>query len=166
LVARATLQRRKPAVADKVFLNLSQTSGIGIIVTVGTFIQRVRRLETDGPDEQEALAILRSRGLTDEVLGHAETLLKRLGEVDLKTETVRDPEAEYARRKEAENSMWSWYREWSTIARKAINDGNLLRGLGLGASGGDSASEEGPGRNGTPAALPMAQNQKALTAVE
>jgi hypothetical protein len=144
-IARVTLRRRKPAVADRVFLNLSQTSGIGVILTVGAFIRRVRQLETDGPDGQEALAILRSRGLTDDVLARAETLLKSLCDVEQDAAMVRDPQADAARRKQAEDGMWSWYREWSTIARKAVDDGNSLRALGLGTAGATPAGGDGAG---------------------
>ena len=39
-VAEATLRRRKPEIADKVFLNLAQTSGIEVAVSVSTQHER------------------------------------------------------------------------------------------------------------------------------
>jgi hypothetical protein len=44
---------------------------------VSTFIQRNRTLEKDDTASQEALAMLRGRGLTEEVLKHAEAMLKQ-----------------------------------------------------------------------------------------
>ena len=38
--------------------------------------------------------------------------------------------------------MWSWYLEWSTIARTAIKDGSLLRYLGFGRRRGSVAVVE------------------------
>jgi hypothetical protein len=166
-VAAATLRRRKPAMAEKVFRNLSQTSGVAVTVSVSTFIQRVRQLETDGPDGQEALAILRVRGLTDDVLEHADTLLKSFGDVKLMlTDIVPDPEEESERLKQAQHALWAWYLEWSTITRNSVKDRNLLRGLGFGTTGGDTSSEEEPGRNGTPAELPAVPVRKAITSAE
>jgi antitoxin component HigA of HigAB toxin-antitoxin module len=150
-IAQATLRRRKPAVADQLFLNLAQTSGVGVIITVSTFVRRVRQLETDGPDGQEALALLRARGLTDDVLADAEALLKRFGDLKLNAVVIPEPEAAVARREQAEKALWSWYREWSTIARNAVTDGNLLRGLGFGTTGGDPGAEEEPDAEDTPA---------------
>ena len=40
-------------------------------------------------------------------------------------------EDERKARKAAEEAMWAWYLEWSTIARHAISDRNLLRALGF-----------------------------------
>jgi hypothetical protein len=131
-VAQATLRRRKPAAADELFLNLSQTSDVGVVITVSTFTQRVRQLGAGGPDGQETLALLSARGLSDEVLAHAEALLERLGDVDPDAAAaVHERETAAARREQADEALWSWYREWSTIARSAVHDRNLLRGLGF-----------------------------------
>jgi hypothetical protein len=131
-VAEATLRRRKPEVADKVFLNLTQTSGVEVAVSVSTFVQRLRQLEKDGGAAgPEALAILKTRGLTDDVLKEAELLLKKFGNVSFAPPTTLDPEEEQALRLKAEDELWAWYLEWSTIARNTITNGNLLRQLGF-----------------------------------
>jgi hypothetical protein len=161
-IAQATLRRRKPAVADELFLNLSQTTGVGVIITVSTFIQRVRRLETDGPDGQEAVALLRARGLTDDVLADADALLKRFRNLKLDAAVVPEPEAVVARREQAEKALWSWYREWSTIARNAVHDGNLLRALGFGTTGGDTGGEDEPGGDDTPPDQRRAQRREKV----
>lgn len=146
-VAEATLRRRKPEVADKVFLNLAQTSGIEVAVSVSTFVQRLHQLEKDGgaagPD---ALALLKTRGLTEDVLKQAELLLKKFGSVSFTPPATLDPEEAQAMRQKAEDELWAWYTEWSTIARNAIHNGTLLRMLGY-LSGGkpsDEAPEDEP----------------------
>ena len=57
-------------------------------------------------------------------------------------------------RQKAEDELWAWYTEWSTIARNAIHNGTLLRMLGY-LSGGKPSDEApvpttGPARNRTP----------------
>jgi hypothetical protein len=39
--------------------------------------------------------------------------------------------------------MWSWYLEWSTLARVAISDRRLLRSLGFRRSARADGGEEG-----------------------
>lgn len=43
---------------------------------------------------------------------------------------------------EAEEKLWAWYLEWSTIARTAITDRRLLKMLGFLRSSGAKAEEE------------------------
>jgi hypothetical protein len=142
-VAEATLRRRKPEVADKVFLNLAQTSGVEVAVSVSTFVQRLRQLEKDGgAAAPEALALLKTRGLTDDVLKEADLLLKKFGNVTFAPPASLDPEQELAIRQKAEDELWGWYMEWSTIAQNAISNGRLLQMLGYGNGG--KASKDAP----------------------
>jgi hypothetical protein len=129
-VAEAALRHRHPAVADKVFLNLGQASGLAVVITVSTFVQRLRALEQEAT-ASEALALLRKRGLTEQVLGHAETLLDGLGDVAPSSLIADAYAAELARREPAEAALWAWYLEWAKIARNTIHDRNLLRVLGV-----------------------------------
>ena len=155
-VAEATLRRRKPEIADKVFLNLAQTSGIEVAVSVSTFVQRLRLLEKDVSGGPEALALLKTRGLTEDVLKHAELLLKRFGNVTFSPPKASDPAAAQAMREKAEDELWAWYMEWSTIARNAIHNGNLLRTLGFLSSPGKPAEEPADDEPSPSAAPPPA----------
>jgi Sec-independent protein translocase protein TatA len=140
-IAYATLRRHYPAVCDEVFLNLTQTEGLDVAVSVGTLVRRVRQAQqSDSEDERAAVALLATRGLDETTLGKAEDLLGRLR---------TDPEAAVPEptndRKAAEEAMWAWYLEWSAIARQIIQDRNLLRSLGFlrrAAGGSDEDLEE------------------------
>src|SRR5262245_46248741 len=66
-IADATLARHYPAVHHKLFLNLSQTEGPGVIVTVRTFLERFESLGSTaeyGPDSKAAKRLLEKRGFT------------------------------------------------------------------------------------------------------
>ena len=132
-IADATLAHNHPEVYRRVFRNLAQTVGTEVIVSVGTFVGRLKELEKGDEQARAARRLLDKRGLTAQVIQQAEGLLKQLrtvqtaGEVDI--EERRQAQAE------AEGAMWAWYLEWSTIARTAISDGRLLRSLGFGRNG-------------------------------
>ena len=149
-VAEATLRRRQPEIAEKVFLNLAQTSGVAVTVSVSTFVQRLRQLEKEGTGGQEALTILRTRGLTDDVLKEAEALMKKFGSVKFSPPTALDPEVELVERQKAEDALWAWYIEWSTIARNAIHNGNVLRALGFLSAPGAKPDDEPAGEDEPP----------------
>jgi hypothetical protein len=146
-ICRAVLERHHPPIAERVFLNLRQTSGLEVSVSMSTFVARVRELEaSERQAESEARALLERRGLTEAVMGQAESLLRQL-EVKPIAPTVSGPSAEDVAA--AERAMWGWYMEWSVVARKAIHDRRLLRSLGfLTASGtvvpDDEPTEEDP----------------------
>ncbi len=66
-IAQAFLAARFPEIHDVVFLNLAQTEGPAVIISVGTFIARLatRRETTAG---KAALKLLAKRGITDAVI--------------------------------------------------------------------------------------------------
>jgi hypothetical protein len=125
-IVSAALSRHYPEVGEAMFLNLTQTMGVDVAVSVGTLARRIRETQANGGEvEQEAMALLARRGLTEEVLSQAEALLGQL-------RTEPDPEFEEPiDRSAAEEAMWAWYLEWSTIARQIITDRNQLRSLGF-----------------------------------
>lgn len=127
VIAEAVLRRHHPAVADRVFLNLSRTSGAGVMVSVGVFLDRVAALATGSAEEKAAHALLSTRGLSPAVVGDAQKLIAALTTLRNPAAPVMDP----AVRAAAEDEMWRWYLEWSSIARTVIRDGNLLRSLGF-----------------------------------
>jgi len=129
-IVSASLSRRFPKVAERVFLNLSQTEGPGVVLSVGTFIERIDEVaKATDEDSRQAMALLTRRGLTEQVLSQAKTLLvavkQTVGVVPLDPATQRE---EYAR---AEQALWDWYLEWSQIARSTITERQLLRSLGF-----------------------------------
>lgn len=142
-VADATLNRHFPEVHKRVFLNLSQTEGPAVIVSVGALLDRITALEGGGTEDREARQLLVRRGLTDTVLEEARLLLDTIGKTELNT-AVPDLEADRADMVAARGAMWSWYLEWSRIARGVIRDGNLLRELGFKSVGqeADDAEQE------------------------
>jgi hypothetical protein len=157
-VADATLSRHYPEVHAKLFLNLSQTEGAAVVISVGTFIDRLEQMNKAdggyGPDGKDARKLLERRGLTRDVAAEAKALLEKVTTIEKRPEPP-DLEAQRAEVTAAEDKMWAWYLEWGTIARAAIKDRGLLRQLGfLAPSRGRTSEEEGstvaaPGATGS-----------------
>jgi hypothetical protein len=139
-VADATLARHYAALHRQVFLNLSQTSGVEVAVSVHTCVTRLRALEKTG-EGQAALALLAQRGLTEAVLVEAEQLLTAFGSLP-EVEAEPSPEQAEAALRAAEDAMWAWYLEWSRIARSVITDRRQLRALGFLTSSGATVAED------------------------
>jgi hypothetical protein len=149
-VASATLKRRAPEVHAWVFRNLSQTEGEAVVVSVGTFLERLEALTKKkseggyGPGGKEAKKLLETRGLTKEAVGEAKALLERLGAIVTPSPPSpgdKKAKAQEAKFAEAEAALWAYYLEWSEIIRTAIKDRKLLRQLGfLRPTGGSSAT--------------------------
>ena len=126
-IARATLERRFPEAAEQLFAQLRQTSGHqGVILTVSIFLDRLEALL--GADAGAA-QVLAERGLVQGALAEAKALLAILTSVG-SAAGAGDP-AQRARADEAEQALWGWYREWSTVARTAIREPRRLRKRGL-----------------------------------
>jgi hypothetical protein len=141
-ITLGTLQRRHPAVAQRVFLNLRQTSGVEVSVSVTTFVKRVRDLERSKvAEDRNAFALLQRRGLTEAVIGQMEQLLAQLEEAPEPAPLVKPDSVDIAA---SEQQMWGWYLEWSVIARQAIHDKRLLRALGFLAANGSVVSDDTP----------------------
>lgn len=133
-IAQAALERRFPAVAARFFLNLVQTEGPEVAISVRTFVDRYEELAAGnakyGAEAKKAHELLLSRGLTPEVVNEAKALLGKLQQVAGPSETV-SAEAQQAELEQAEAAMWGWYLEWSKIARVAIKQRPLLKQLGF-----------------------------------
>ncbi|HEU4407996.1 MAG TPA: hypothetical protein VFS43_22230 [Polyangiaceae bacterium] len=141
-IASATLARHAPEVHAWLFRNLSQTQGLQVVVSVGTFVRRfalLARPESEGgmgEKGEAARRLLARRGLTPQAVEGAEALLRELGTVATEAPGEGPSKEERdAASAEAEAAMWAWYQEWSTIARMAIADRSLLRLLGIGRPG-------------------------------
>lgn len=128
-VARATLRRHHPEVGDWLFDDLDRTESLDVALSVGTFLDRLARLEKlDLPGAGAALILLARRGLTDGVVAEARSLL---GQLPKGRESPVARGVTPGERRAAEEALWSWYLEWSQIARVAIHDPRLLARLGL-----------------------------------
>lgn len=131
-VARATLAARYPEIGQVLFLNLSQYTGVEVVVSVSIFLERLEQMakgEGDfGEKGPEARALLAQRGLTDGKVQEAQAQLDAIGTLS-ETPVHEGPSVEEQRA--AEDHLWAWYLEWSAIARVAIKDGRLLRSLGF-----------------------------------
>jgi len=141
-IAKLVLERHFPKAGQYLFRELLQTSGTDLVVSVGTFVDRYRRLESGkspvGAAGEQAVRLLAKRGLTQEVLADVEATLAEVVQ-------PREPlgaTTSAAARERSEQAMWSWYLEWSGIARVAITDRNLLRVLGFLKSKGAKAEQE------------------------
>lgn len=136
-IAAATLKRRAPKAHDWVFRNLSQTEGVAVLVSVGTFVERWHLLDKAekegglGAAGKEAKKILEQRGLGKDTIAEANALLKKLGKVEGPLPDLDTIAAEGASFDEAEAALWAWYLEWSKIARTTITQRSLLRQLGF-----------------------------------
>ena len=123
--------RDRGELSELFFLNLSQTTGPGVAVTVAAFLDRLADLEKNdgsfGENGPAARELLAQRGLTPDKVKAAQVRVDQLGSfvADTPQDTsVEDPKA-------AEDKLWAWYLEWSGIARVAVRDGRLLRTLGF-----------------------------------
>ena len=133
-VARAALRRHHPTIAAEVFLNLAQTEGPSVVLSVSTFLDRLVALADArggyGKKGVAARRLLESRGLTKKVLGDARDLLEKLQPMAPAGE-IPDVATVGEQTKAAEDALWSWYLEWSAIARVAVKSRPLLRELGF-----------------------------------
>ena len=145
-IAQAALDRRFPAVSARFFLNLTQTEGPEVAITVRTFVDRYDELAAGadkfGAEGLKAQELLAQRGVTAAVVAEAKEMLTRLTHVAEPAESISVEEQEAAL-EAAEDAMWAWYIEWSKIARIAVKQRPLLRQLGFLAvkRGGDEEDE-------------------------
>lgn len=148
VIASATMQRRAPKVHDALFRNLSQTEGVEVIVSVGTFLERWDNLDKPtkdgglGNEGKEAKKLLATRGLTNAVIDEAKTLVQKLRHMDGPLPDLAKMAAEEASFEKAEQELWAWYLEWSTIARNAIKQRSLLKKMGFLRDDGREVEEE------------------------
>lgn len=129
----AVLKNQHPEAYELVFRNIRQTEGVTLIVTIGALLDRLELLAKSrdegglGAEGQEARALLRKRGFTDEVMAEARAILRSVGQIQPGPD-LEDYELE---REAGERELWSWYLMWSSIARHVISDRRLLRTLGF-----------------------------------
>lgn len=134
-IVDATQRHNFPDIHARVFLKLRQTEGVEVVLSVSTLLDRLDEVvapvrEGGMSDGRAAVTLLEGRGLTEEVVAAARALLGEIGSLEPDDDTA-DAELEAQEREAAERRLWSWYLEWSPIARAAIRDRRLLRMLGF-----------------------------------
>jgi hypothetical protein len=155
-IADVVLATNVPEAHAMVFKNLAQTDGREVIVSVGTFLERLEALPKSreegglGTAGRNARDLLTKRGLDHNAVAEARALLDKVGKIepnDVDTSGVPSEREEML-----ERDLWNWYLEWSGIARIAISDRRLLCTLGFLRSSGGSADEpEAPDEPDEPA---------------
>jgi hypothetical protein len=129
-IIKYVLTRHSQEIADWTLLNLAQTTGIDLIVSLSTLFSRVGALADGtspfGKQGVEAFHTLQARGLTDEVLAHIKQLLSSVTQFN-----SNQPGFDEAAQEQAVDKLWAWYLEWSGIARTVIKNRTVLRRLGF-----------------------------------
>ena len=133
-ITSATLLANFPAIHARVFLNLVQTEGPALVPSITTLLNRIDALESPDAtqEDKDARALLTERGLTADRIKEARTLLQRLTTLaPLPPTTEEEDAAADAEEQAAEDAMWTFYKEWSVIARAAIKSRAHLKTLGF-----------------------------------
>jgi len=140
-VSRSSLARRFPVIAAHFFANLAQADGKRTTFGLITFLDRLRALAAGeapfGAEGPQARALLRERGLTDEVEQEGQALIDQLTTAAININSDHRTELEAA-----EAVLWNWYTDWSGIARAVIKSKGQLRALGFRKARPSSEEEE------------------------
>lgn len=153
-VVQATLEANFPAVFRRIFANYQRPSGPALIFVMREIHGRIAALATSTvPEDQHAWALLQERGVTGDVLAEIAAKLDEAlapPAADSAPAVVADPEALAV----AEARMWSFYLEWSRIARATITDRRHLRMLGFLRPKRSAADDDEAGPEPEPPLLP------------
>jgi hypothetical protein len=129
-VANAALTRSFPEIQKELFLNLNKESGISVIANVRTMVNRFDTIFHNTEETYvNATKLLNSRGLNDEILEEARTLLAKAEGAsfeELPQTLVTKETLDIARDK-----MWAWYIDWSVTARTIITSKQMKISMGL-----------------------------------
>ncbi len=129
-IARRVLARQ-PTERDALVHGLGRTRGGTVILTLTLLLERLDALERGeppfGPGGPEASALLAARGLDD---AERKRLRARMGTV-CGTIDIRPARAAREREEEALDRLWTWYQEWSLLARKAVTSHPARLALGF-----------------------------------
>lgn len=127
-IVRTTLELNHPALHRELLGNYQRVSGPVLVPLLQEVLARIEGLgRSPDLERQKARALLAERGITAAVIAGFETAIRDA----LTVETMdADPDAE-ERVAEADEAMWSFYLEWSRMARSVITDHLALRQLGF-----------------------------------
>ena len=130
-VIDASLRHRFPDEHARLLASLSQTSGIGVVLSVGALLERLEALSrAQRGRSRQAYDLLQKRGLTSQVIARAQSLLDRLTKLAPMRKQAKRPVAAFSEER-ALQDLWAWYLEWSRLARLVVTDRRLLRALGF-----------------------------------
>jgi hypothetical protein len=111
-----------------------------VVLSVSTLVERIDGLTESG--DTAALATLAKHGLAEEALAEARGMLGQVMQPPVETSPAAG-ESDFDQA--GEDAMWSYYLQWSAIARRAITDRRRLRELGfLRSSRGRAGEDEAP----------------------
>lgn len=134
-IAKITLDQHYPQISKILFGSLGQTQGKAVVGSVSLFLQALDAMETGqepfGAEGPNARKLLTERGLTPEIVEAVTVLLAEVKQNELVVPDDTSAQRALAERQAAEDAMWAWYREWSQIARRVIQNGHHLRALGF-----------------------------------
>ena len=136
-VCEIVLRVNFPAVHAVVFHKLVRTEGTQVVAAIAVLLDRLEAVERPreeggfGEEGRRARALLAKRKLTEEVIAEGRALLRQLGRAPEAPSEEELDELDREARAAAEARLWSWYLEWSTLARLVIRDRSLLRSLGF-----------------------------------
>lgn len=136
-IARAALGEF-PDQRDFVFENLDPQTGAGAVVSITTFLDRLDHLE-NGKDrkatrkiDHAALAKLAERGISDAERTRLRGLLKTaIASPEPQAQAPKAPPAQNDDARAVKLALWTFYSEWSEIAKADIKRRDYLIQLGL-----------------------------------
>jgi hypothetical protein len=139
-IARISLRQHHPEVAQWIFAQLPASERGAVILRVRVFCDLVSTLQAGarGPAGTAAVQMLQRRGLTDERIAEARVLLDAAQ--GAAPSNVPDPAKQHA----LDAALWTWYVEWSGLARIAIKERRVLRALGFLQTQREASTEADP----------------------
>lgn len=125
-IVSASLAAHFPSVHDRIFRGFARFEGTGVALSLSEMHARLSALAgSEDPTDRAAWALLESRGFDRSTLAALATALERA------MARPAPPAVSQADRDAAEEALWSYYLEWSRIARAAGLTKSQLRRLGF-----------------------------------
>ena len=141
-VADAALGRVAKSAHAKLFQNLSKATGGAVLLTVKSFVGRLREIQGDESEEmQQAAAVLAKRGLNEACIAEAEGLVAEIENAQPPADPPTDTTALKIAREQATATMWAWFLDWSKTACTVVKNRNYHVMLGLVSHHGAKAVE-------------------------
>lgn len=128
-VADAALSYRFPEVHKALFNKVSKQSGISVIPSVLGFVGLLEeiRTRTDSP-WTDASALLAKRGLDQ---ANIDSIKETISKMKTYSSTGSEWNVDREEVDKAVEEMWSWYQEWSRIARTVVPNKRMKILMGL-----------------------------------
>ena len=128
-IVEAALRRHHPDALERLFPKIVDGMAEGHAKQWGNAIFFLNAFDTLGATSP-AIARLHERGLTPAVITELRNVLDPMMHT---LDASPWPKGDSAAFTEAEEKLWAWYLEWSSIVRARVKDKRLLRELGFGA---------------------------------